>query len=370
MANEIKKFLNAEGVGILWREIGVEIADAVAAEKAERVIAEGALAESVASAKTELYEKIGDIDTTVKAYVDEKTKGVVTDTALANLQDDVDALEVRVENIEKDYLTSEDKTELSDAIAAEASRADTAEKLNAAAIKAIADDYVKAADIANFETKENVQKVADDLANYKTSNDEALAAEIDRATKAEAKALEDAKTYADGIKSDLLGDDLTSTFDTLKAVQEWADEHDGTAEELLTSINTEKADREAADTALSNRIKAYEDAKDTYATVSALNEVRELADAAQTAKEVSDAIDAKITALDLANTYETKQNVADLNSAMDARVAKLEANEAGYATTGEVAVAKQEAINEAYALIKALEESDILAAIGRPTTTE
>ena len=36
-------------------------------------------------------------------------------------------------------------------------------------------DYLKAADIADFETKENVKKVADDLAAYKTANDTALA---------------------------------------------------------------------------------------------------------------------------------------------------------------------------------------------------
>ena len=35
-------------------------------------------------------------------------------------------------------------------------------------------DYLKAADIANFETKENVKKVADDLAAYETANDAAL----------------------------------------------------------------------------------------------------------------------------------------------------------------------------------------------------
>ena len=35
-------------------------------------------------------------------------------------------------------------------------------------------DYLKAADIADFETKENVKKVADDLAAYVKSNDEAL----------------------------------------------------------------------------------------------------------------------------------------------------------------------------------------------------
>ena len=42
-------------------------------------------------------------------------------------------------------------------------------------IKAIEDTYLVEADIANFETKENVKKVADDLATYIESNDEALA---------------------------------------------------------------------------------------------------------------------------------------------------------------------------------------------------
>lgn len=83
-------------------------------------------------------------------------------------------------------------------------------------------DYVKAADIANFETKENVKKVADDLAGYKTSNNEALAAvkatadaaavktEVetalaDRYTKAEADAAFDAKGDAAQALTDAKG---------------------------------------------------------------------------------------------------------------------------------------------------------------------
>ncbi len=54
---------------------------------------------------------------------------------------------------------------------------------NADAIAEIAGDYVKAADIADFETKENVKKVADDLAAYVESNNAAVA---DRYTKEEA----------------------------------------------------------------------------------------------------------------------------------------------------------------------------------------
>ena len=46
---------------------------------------------------------------------------------------------------------------------------------NTDAIAEIASDYVKADDITNFETKENVKKVADSLAAYVESNNEALA---------------------------------------------------------------------------------------------------------------------------------------------------------------------------------------------------
>ena len=81
--------------------------------------------------------------------------------------------------------------------------------------------------------------------------------------------------------------------------------------ELTTAIADEAKAREEADTTLSNRIKAYEDVKDTYATVSALEEVEAIADAARTEAEVNAQIDAKITALDLANTYDAKGAAAD-----------------------------------------------------------
>lgn len=42
-------------------------------------------------------------------------------------------------------------------------------------LEAVLNNKLEAADIANFETKENVKKVSDDLAAYVTSNDEALA---------------------------------------------------------------------------------------------------------------------------------------------------------------------------------------------------
>lgn len=80
---------------------------------------------------------------------------------------------------------------------------------NADAIAEIAGDYVKAADIANFETKENVKKVADDLAAYVESNDAAVALKADKSvvdamyTNAQIDGfIAEAKKYADDNDAD------------------------------------------------------------------------------------------------------------------------------------------------------------------------
>lgn len=125
----------------------------------------------------------------------------------------------------------------------------------------------------------NAKAYADGLAgNYDSKGSAASAqtaairaAAADATTKANV-AETNAKAYADDIKRDLLGDDLTSTFDTLKAVQDWVDEHGEVAADLTEKLTTETKKREADDIALSNRIKAYEDVKDTYATLNDLDQ--------------------------------------------------------------------------------------------------
>lgn len=114
-----------------------------------------------------LDTKVGDIPTTSDAktiieYIDDKTSGIATDAALAELQKDVDALE-------EASATHATKSEVEAVDGKFADYTKTADQQGIdaeqdAKIKAIADDYVKAADIADFETKANVKKVADDLA--------------------------------------------------------------------------------------------------------------------------------------------------------------------------------------------------------------
>ena len=221
-------------------------------------------------------------------------------------------------------------------------------KDNADDIAEIAGDYVKAADIANFETKANVQAVADarytkaeadakfalkdnayndsEVRELIQNNADAIAAEAERATAAEAKALEDAKAYADEIKSDLLGDDLTTTFDTLKAVQDWVDTHGEQATELATALANETKAREEADTGFETRVKALEEAAPTHATKdevatakqgaidAAAADATTKANAAQAAAEATAAADAT-----------TKANAAETNAKAytDAEIVKV-----------------------------------------------
>lgn len=178
---EMKKYLDTVALGTLVDQIKAEDAKVLAAAKAhaeglasnydaagaaatvqgkldEEVIRAKAREDEIAAANAATQKEVDDLETLVGAlpegttatsvvdYVNLKTAGIATDAALGELNDKVSDLEEMVDGIAEDYLKSADKQELADAIAAEASRADTAEKKNAADIKAIADDYLKAAD--------------------------------------------------------------------------------------------------------------------------------------------------------------------------------------------------------------------------------
>lgn len=158
--------INDETNGILAK------ANAEIAKDRERLVALEAIDHDYAGAdatlKAELQKEIDDdvkvvsdyVGTfthgtakTVVEYVDEKTKGIATEGAMT-------ALNERVAAAEGD-------------------------------IKTIKDDYLKAEDIADFETKENVQKVADDLAAEVKARDDA-----DKAFETRIAALED--NFGDG----------------------------------------------------------------------------------------------------------------------------------------------------------------------------
>lgn len=88
-------------------------------------------------------------------------------------------------------------------------------------------DYLKAADIADFETKENVKKVADDLDAYKTANDAALA---DVKSTADAAAVKTEVNAALALKADKSVVDAMYTNDQIDGfiadAKKYADDND------------------------------------------------------------------------------------------------------------------------------------------------
>lgn len=200
MATE-KKYLSLEGLGkydeLIKAKIAADDATTLASAKtyADGLANNYEAAGAVSTAKTELEAKITAVEgkadaadakaataqsevdaletlvgtlpegsgvTSVVAYINKKTEGIATDTALAQLQSDLDTAEAAIDAIEADYLKAADKTELSDAIAAEVTRAKDAEKANADAIDVIEADYLKAADKTTLEASIAAAKKAGD----------------------------------------------------------------------------------------------------------------------------------------------------------------------------------------------------------------
>ena len=170
---------------------------------------------------------------------------------------------------------------------------------NADAIAEIAGDYVKAADIANFETKENVKKVADDLADYAESNDAAVA---DRYTKSEADgkfAIKGEDAYDDEEVRGLISDNAD-------AIAAEAERAAGIEDGLRTDVDDIKADYlKAADKiALQDQITANATAINVITNgidaekIDGLNDLIEWADEhAPEVKSIKEGIEANAKAI-------------------------------------------------------------------------
>lgn len=260
MANEnLKKFLDAAGVSHLWGKVTEKI-DAEVTKEANRAKAE----------ELKLQNKFGDLgDSTVKAYVDEKTSDIASGT-------EVEALTGRVDVIES--------------------------------------DYAKKADVeSTYETKANVQALSDDYAGYKTSNDKALAAVKATADAAAVKTeVETAlankadKTYAEATEAKvakLIGDDTNKSvreianaelaaqlipesaaeaLNTLEEIAAWIQDHPGDVAAINKAIK-DLQDKVVLGTDGNGKeyatVKAYVESAiealkiGDYATVAALGEV-------------------------------------------------------------------------------------------------
>ena len=153
-------------------------------KKADSSVVEGELAKKVD--KVTGYSLVSDTeiarlaevdnydDTAIRGDIDKKADSATMTTELGKKVDKVDGYSL-VSDVEIARLADVDNYDDSEVRGLIGDNAD--------AIAEIVGDYVKSADIADFETKGNVKKVSDDLAAYIESNDAAIA---DRYTKEEA----------------------------------------------------------------------------------------------------------------------------------------------------------------------------------------
>jgi hypothetical protein len=181
MANEnLKKFLDSAGVGHLWGKVTDKIAEDVKVESDRAQLAEKALSDKIGN--------LGD-STTVVDYVNKATADIASSETVAKLSQDV------------------------------------------ATIKG---DYVKSADIANFETKENVAAVSDALAAYKTANDAAVLSVKNTAEAAATKEYVDAELGKKANQTAL--DSTDANLAALKARVEAFLDNTGAATEAIDTL--------------------------------------------------------------------------------------------------------------------------------------
>ena len=223
-----------------------------------------------------------------------------------------------------------------------------------ARIKAIEDDYVVAADIADFETKENVKKVADDLAAYVESNDAALAAE----TKARTDADADFETRIASLESNFGDGEGTVEAQIEAAVNAEKERAEGIEAGLRTDVDAVKADYlKAADktelegkiTAEETRAKGVEESlqtqintimnnPDTEGVINSINEFTQyIADHGEIAEGFRTDID------------KNKEDIAANAQAIADEIARAEGAEADLATA--IETAKIEATNTAIGVL-------------------
>lgn len=382
---EIKKYLDQQALEALVGKIKSADAQVLADAKAHAegladnydaagmaATVQGKLDEEVARAKAKedelvakdvaLQKEVDDLEvlvgtlpddataTDVVGYVQEKTAGIATESALGELQDAVDLVEADVEAIKGDYLKAADKTELSDAITAEADRAKGVEGGFETRIKAIEDDYLVEAD------KTELQGKIDTVSGKVTT---LVGEDADKSVRTIAN---------EELAKQLIAEGAKESLDTLGEIAAWIQAHPedasamnkaiedlealvGTLPEGVTSttivgyvqevVAAEKARAEEAEGDLAERIEALEGAVGSDGSVqdaidaaiaqevidrnAAIAPVSEQAD-----KGVADAAAALKAAQDAASS------ATSLNDAMDVRMKAVEGKAHEHANKAEL----------------------------------
>ncbi len=179
-------------------------------------------------------------------YVNKKTEGIATDTALAELQGAVDDVEADVATIKGDYLKAADKTALNDAITAEANRAKGIEGGLETRLKAVEDDHLTSADKTVLQ--DAIDGVAEDVAEIsgdylKAADKTELEGKIN--AKASQTALDEEATRAKGVEEGLQNQintimnnpDAEGAINSINEFTAYVAEHGAIADGFRTDIN-------------------------------------------------------------------------------------------------------------------------------------
>lgn len=156
--------------------------------------------------------------TSVVDYINKKTEGIATDTALAELQGKVTEAQNAIDAIEADYLVEADKTELATAIGNEKTRAEGIEAGLRTDVNAIKGDYLKNAD------KEALQGGIDAVSGKVTT----LIGE---------DANKSVRTIAnEELAKQLIAEGAQESLDTLTEIAAWIQAHPGDAAAMNKAI--------------------------------------------------------------------------------------------------------------------------------------
>ena len=355
---------HAEGLGVNYETAGSVATAQEALQKNIDAVEEKADAAQEAADKAQgevdaLENYVGTftasegVDTVVK-YIDAKTANIASDEALGALTERVTQAETDIDNIEKDYLKAADKTELSDAIGAEKTRAEGIESGLRTDVDAIKGDYLKEED--KTELQGNIDGVAEDVAEIagdylKAADKTELEGKIN--AKADQTALDAEKERAEGIEAGLQtqintimnNPDAEGAINSINEFTKYVEDHGTIADGFRADIDKNKTDIAAevkrageAESALSGRLDTLEAIDhDAYA-------------AADTAlkNELNGEIAKKADSSALTSAVEA------LEGADAGQVSRIEALEAKFGTgegnvDSKIATAKQEAIDAAAA---------------------
>ena len=242
---DIKKFLDQEGVSTLWGKIAAELkaeeearAAAIKAESDRALLAEEDLAGDISDLSSYVGTFTHDTAKSVVEYVNAKTAGIATSGNLEALAQRVTTAEGDIDAIEADYLKAADKTELSNAITTEKSRAEGVEGGLETRLAAVEGDYLKNAD------KTTLQGNIDGVAGRVTT------LEGDDAGKS-------VRTIAnEELAKQLIADGAAESLDTLTEIAAWIQAHPEDASAMNAAIEALQTKVDTGDKTVSAYVTA------------------------------------------------------------------------------------------------------------------